>query len=121
MESWTNNEKIEYFLYCIKAEKICSEVRKVFNICRNSPFGRVIDPAVCAEHAINLVDCFEDARNVYPPCQSEFEVAKECIADATTSTLSFTSCVEEVDKYQNCFHPSLDKYKDYESFYREKQ
>ena len=118
MEVWTDSEKTETFLHCLKAEKICAEVRKVYNICRASPFGRVIDPSLCGIHAKNLIDCFEEARDMYPPCQYEFQTARDCIAKAKQEWVSVTSCEEETKKYENCFHPSLSKYEGYENKYR---
>lgn len=121
MDSWNDSEKIEYFLHSLKAERLCSEVRKVFNICRASPFGKVIDPGLCALHAKNLIDCFEEAKDVYPPCNFEYKNAIDCITQGTSSSFSFASCEKEVEKYQDCFHPSLDKYKGYEASFRTEQ
>ena len=83
MSTWNVDEKTEFFLHSLKAERICPEVRKVYNICRASPFGKVIDPSLCALHAKNLIDCFEEARSSYPPCNFEFQQAKDCIINGT--------------------------------------
>lgn len=121
MESWEQSEKIEFFLHSLKAESLCPEVRKVFNICRASPFGKFIDPELCVIHSKNLINCFEEARDVYGPCNFEFQQAKDCISKATSSGFNFTSCEDETERYQNCFHPSLDKYKGYERLFRKNE
>ena len=90
----------------------------MFNVCRASPFGKVIDPELCAVHAEVLVNCFEEARDVHPPCMHEFKQAKECINSATSTYINFTSCDQEIDQYQNCFHPSFEKYRGYEALFK---
>jgi hypothetical protein len=114
MSEWTLDEKIEYFLHFTKAEKICPQVRKVFNLCRAMPFGQTIDPEICFPHAMNLVDCFEDSRSSYPPCHDFFLKAKECLKAGTSTFVSFEKCEGEVEAYANCFHPALNKYSKYE-------
>ena len=116
--NWDTDEKIEYFLHSLKAESLCPQVRKVYNICRSSPFGKVIDPGLCAIHAQALIGCFEEARDIYPPCSHEFSVAKNCIKQGTEALVNFNSCETEVENYKKCFHPLSNKYSEYEGQFR---
>lgn len=113
MSQWKAEDKVEYFLHFTKAERICPQVRKMFSICRTMPFAKLIDPEICLNHALNLVDCFEEARSLYPPCSSQFLEAKNCL-EKGQGFLSFESCEDEVEAYASCFHPSINKYSQYE-------
>lgn len=117
MSNWNADDKIEYFLHFSKAEKICPQVRKMFNICRTLPFAQVVDPEICLKHAMTLVDCFEEARSIYHPCSNQFLKAKECLQKGQ-SFLSFETCEREVDEYLTCFHPSVSKYSQYEDQFK---
>ena len=119
MSSWSSDEKIEYFLHFTKAERICPQVRKVFNLCRALPFGHTIDPESCSSHALVLVDCFEEARSPYLPCSDLFLKAKECLKSGVSSLISFENCENEVQEYANCYHPSASNYSDYESQFKD--
>ena len=45
----------------IISNDICASQRKVFNLCRTTSLGKVIEPQYCAKDAIELIDCHKKA------------------------------------------------------------
>lgn len=110
-EKWTEDEKIEMLLYSIKANKDCELVRKHFNLCRASLYGRTIDPGICKYQASKLIDCFEEIRITPPQCAQEFQAAIDCIKTSQSELIRLSTCNQEVENYENCNHPALERYK----------
>ncbi len=55
---YTHEEKVEMFINAIRANEICQEPRKEFNLCRaRTPVGLV--PELCVVEARSIVDCFQ--------------------------------------------------------------
>ena len=51
-------EKVELFINAIRANEICQEPRKDFNLCRaRTPIGLI--PELCLKDARSIVDCFQ--------------------------------------------------------------
>ena len=52
-------------LYAIKANKICNKEKKMFNVCRKTLEGKFVNPALCKDHAIKIIDCFQKVEFLY--------------------------------------------------------
>ena len=99
MSNWEKEEQIDMLLFSLKAANMCSEIRRSFNLCRATPFGRVADPSYCKSHALSLIQCFETCKSM---CPEEFSIAKSCIADKSEGVLQWGSCEDEVESYIKC-------------------
>mmetsp|Transcript_2431 Transcript_2431/g.3841 ORF Transcript_2431/g.3841 Transcript_2431/m.3841 type:complete len:118 (+) Transcript_2431:71-424(+) len=109
-KNWGTEEKTQMFLHSIKAFDVCGEVKKVFNLCRASPFGGVVDPSYCKNHAEVMLDCFEEVKQVPGPCKAAFDSAVNCLQNKGY----WNTCEEEITEYEECPHPAQSKYSGYE-------
>ncbi|CAG9335698.1 unnamed protein product [Blepharisma stoltei] len=117
-EKWTDDEKIEMLLHSIKANTACGNVRKSFNLCRASPFGKTIDPGLCRFQAQTLIDCFEEIRKIPPSCQEEYSQAFQCVKTAQSEFIRLTTCNKEVEAYELCPHPAQENFRFFDQAFK---
>ena len=46
-------------IHSARANKVCADARKDFNLCRASILGKMIEPGYCEEKAAKVIDCFQ--------------------------------------------------------------
>jgi len=56
--NYTDSDKLELFVHSVRANTVCKDQRKDFNKCRGNIIGKHVDPLVCKDKAMTLVDCF---------------------------------------------------------------
>lgn len=55
---YTEEEKAELFVHAVRANDVCQQSRKDFNLC-NSRTTVALSPEVCISEARAVVDCFQ--------------------------------------------------------------
>jgi hypothetical protein len=105
----------ELLLHSLKANSLCGDVRKVFNLCRATPVGRVIDPSYCKGHAEALVSCFAQVRSVPPSCAEALSKAKKCITPYRDRFVLPGQCEKEARDYVECHVAGFEDYLTYSS------
>ncbi len=94
--NYTDSEKTEMFVHSVRANLVCRESRKEFNRCRGNIIGRHVDPLVCKEKALSLVNCFQKVSEVQSQCLSAFRSSIACIQKGDQE------CSEYLKEYQEC-------------------
>ncbi len=46
-------------IHSARANKVCRDFRKDFNLCRAPILGKLVEPSYCEEKASKLIDCFQ--------------------------------------------------------------
>lgn len=113
--TYSESDAVEMVIHSAKANLVCGKVRKLFNMCRASPFGRVIDPSVCARHAKDLLQCFHDVRISLRECSHEFEEVRTCVERRKTKEgfFSVPMCEGVLKNYLHCEEPDTVHWSDY--------
>jgi hypothetical protein len=113
--TYSESDAAEMAIHCAKANLVCGQVRKLFNICRASPFGRVIDPSVCSRHAKDLLQCFHDVRLHLRECYPEYQEVSKC-AERRKDKEGFFAvamCEGPMNNYMNCAEPETAHWAEY--------
>lgn len=92
---YSDYEKQEMLVHSIKANKVCSEIRKKFNLCRGNLQGKLIDPTYCEPDALSLIDCFQKVRKDTGECKQIFD-------KIMVSMETKTNCDELLSNYLTC-------------------
>lgn len=53
-----NDNSLSMIIHSIKANKVCKDERKSFNLCRSTPLGKFVEPEFCKDNAEKLINCF---------------------------------------------------------------
>lgn len=109
---YSDEEVLKNLLWCTKADSVCGPVRKIFNLCRASPVGRLIDPAYCTSHAMTLIQCYQEVKKD-TACQEAFQIALACMETKKESWIVWSGCEDAVKSYMSCYEPACMKYSDY--------
>mmetsp|Transcript_27110 Transcript_27110/g.23990 ORF Transcript_27110/g.23990 Transcript_27110/m.23990 type:complete len:110 (-) Transcript_27110:177-506(-) len=98
--AYTPKESLEYSLQAIKANKECKFQKKVFNLCRATLDGKLVDPGQCLSKAIDLVDCFQSVRQFKTKKDDEklFNAAIDCGKDSFGKPFS-GGCSSQINAY----------------------
>ena len=93
---YTQNEKAELFINAIRANTICADIRKQFNLCNAKTPSSQVNPEFCENEAKNLIDCFQRVRmNFKKDCEDLFNTASNCLSNGD-------NCDTQLDNYFNC-------------------
>jgi hypothetical protein len=109
---YTDDEVLTNLLWSTKADSACAPVRKIFNLCRASPVGRMIDPSYCSSHALTLIQCYQEVK-ADSTCQVMFDAALTCLKEKKEAWVTWGTCEEAVSAYVTCYEPACLKYSDY--------
>ena len=114
-ENYTEADAPEMLVHATKANQVCGRVRKSFNLCRSGPFGRVVDPRVCLNHAMNLIQCFHEVKNVPRNCAEDFAEVRDCVERRKTKEglFSVAMCEGAMRNYASCEDPATSKWAEY--------
>lgn len=105
----------ELLLHSLKGNHICGDVRKIFNLCRATPVGSVIDPSYCKAHAEAIIDCFSQVCKVPSNCQDAFIKAKNCMTPYKERFVLPGQCEKEANDYKLCDVQGMEYYLTYSS------
>ena len=113
--TYTDEDAFGMLVHSVKANKVCGEVRRLFNLCRAAPFGRIIDPRVCERYALDLVDCFHSVQQVSEYCSHEFNEVRSCVERRQNKEgfFSVAMCEGMMHNYTSCEDPATLKWASY--------
>mmetsp|Transcript_22385 Transcript_22385/g.40445 ORF Transcript_22385/g.40445 Transcript_22385/m.40445 type:complete len:119 (+) Transcript_22385:964-1320(+) len=109
---YSEEEVLQNLLWSIKADSACGPVRKIFNLCRASPVGRLVDPGYCVPHAKSLISCYQQVKED-KSCHAYFDEALACLKEKKAAWFVWDGCEEVVAAYLSCYEPACLKYSDY--------
>ena len=52
--------RLEMVIHSARANRLCKELRKDFNLCRATILGKLVEPQYCEDKASKLIDCFQE-------------------------------------------------------------
>lgn len=113
--AFTDADAPRMLIHAAKANQVCAGVRKMFNTCRATPFGRVVDPHVCSNLAKDLITCFHDVSRVPAACAEDFTEVLGCVErrQSKEGLFAVAMCEGVMRNYANCEDPATAKWAQY--------
>jgi hypothetical protein len=72
---YSAKESKDMLLYSVRANNVCSDLRKKFADCRAGPYGHSVSPESCKDQADGLITCFNTVVSADVPCKAFFDKA----------------------------------------------